>query len=257
MIESCPTKKLKQLSSQLLVDAVSLPVLMRLRDEVDQWYANIDLLRLKHGPSKVEEHLPPGSKYLPVVSSIGLSAVMPPQQLIDGFSPDLKATLIAGLGPNPVCDVDVSWLRRQYPVCLRPPSTHPHSWHQDGAYGIDFMNLEKDDPSLLPMYTVWLPLHDCGEEAPGIEIILDSPHSFISPSKLAEKHIVQHWPERDYWQPIMKPGDALLIAGHSLHRTYCCDTMTQMRGCVDLRFLPALPLPERLASHQVISLVGC
>lgn len=157
------------------------------------------------------------------------------------------------LGADPICDIDLAWLRRQYPTSIRPAVAAPHSWHQDGACGFDFINgdLSAED-ALLPMLTVWIPLHHCGEKAPGLEFILDSPELLLHPEQLNNTAIAQRWPEKNYWRPVLRPGDALLIASHTLHRTYQTEEMIDFRGCVELRFLRSKALPQRLAGHRFI-----
>lgn len=242
-----------EFTSQLLTNAIELRTLDLLSTEIDKWFVDIDALKKIHGDFGVAERLPSEAHYLPTASSIALNAVIPPEKLIDAFSPLLKERIVSLLGAKPLCDINIAWLRRQYPESMKAAIARPHGWHQDGAYGVDFMDSnDTRDESLLPMITAWLPLHHCGETAPGIELIQDSPQSVLPLSQLDDKEIQKQWPKNTYWQPVMKPGDALLIASQTIHRTFSTDSMTQLRGCVELRFLPSSISTKRLAGHQYI-----
>lgn len=242
-------------SSQLLNRAVDLAVLTQLKQNADEWYVRIDELNQLHGAFEVAKLLPAETNYLPTASSIALKAVMSPDVLIKALSAELKQLITKKLGREARCNTDIAWLRRQYPARYNMPVASPHGWHQDGAYGIDFSNTtDSSDLALLPMLTVWLPLHPCGENAPGIELIQDSPKTALLPSQLQHSEIEKRWGEESYWQPTMKPGDALVIASHTLHRTYTTDAMTDFRGCVELRFLARQTYPTRLDHNQYVPL---
>lgn len=242
-----------EFDSQLVHKAIELPFLSALAHEAEKWYSQIATLGNAHGPFNVSNHIPSNIKYLPTASSIGLSAIKQPGDIISALSVDVKQTIKQILGENPICNIDISWLRRQYPACFKDPIATPHSWHQDGAYGIDFMD-EKNERSLLPMVTIWLPLHICGQSAPGIELILDSPHAVLAPSELMPESIGRRFAKHTYWQPEMAPGDALLIASHTIHRTYQKPSMINFRGCVELRFLSPKIYGNRLSQGSCIKL---
>lgn len=244
-----------RLSSQILKNAIDLAVLDQLKQKADKWYTRIDDLSKFYGPFEIEQHLPKNTKFLPTASSIALNAVMPPHKLIRALSVQVKHIITTHLGDDSRCNTDISWLRRQYPASFKKSIATPHGWHQDGAYGLDFSdNNHKNVLELLPMITVWLPLHECGLNAPGIELIQSSPSEVLLPEQLQESEIEKRWPVNTYWRPHMQPGDALIIANHTLHRTYQTSAMTEFRGCVELRFLSSKATPKRLMRDNYLSL---
>jgi len=231
-------------------------VLQDIAIAADEWFLEIDTVSREQGPWSVAAHLPTEARYLPSARSIALPSVVSPPILMAAFTASLKEYLIEELGPTPACDVDLAWLRRQYPPSLRPAVSAPHNWHQDGAYGFDFTDekLSLDD-ALVPMLTLWAPLQACGELAPGLELVANPDHRLIDLPSLEENEISKRWPYDQRWRPVMKPGDVLLIKSHVLHRTHVTSHMTQVRSCVELRFFPAQSIPLRMASHTFVAMV--
>ncbi len=171
--------------------------------------------------------------YVPTASSAPLRPWAPALEAL-ARSP-ARPILLRDLGPNPVCNTDQAWLRRQFPAGAAPPLHAPHGWHQDGALGHHFQG----PGTLLRCITCWCPLDPCGRDAPGIEL-LDRPLDTLVPLAALR-------PDGPTVTPELAPGDVLLMSGGALHRTHLGPDMTQTRTSVELRFYDAPP--ERLA-HQ-------
>ncbi len=164
---------------------------------------------------------------------------------------DLAASFLGG---EPALDIDICWLRRQYPETLRPEGQAPHSFHQDGAYGFDFGAHSEGAPDVLPILTAWIPLCAAGEDAPGLELIPASPHQILGLAELEPQYVDAHWPPEGRLRPVTAIGDAVLMAGHHLHRTYVTAAMSRRRTCIELRFVRRDSTHEAFRSHRLLSL---
>lgn len=129
------------------------------------------------------------------------------------------------LGERPALSVNKCTLRRV------PPGGGGAAWHQDGAFlGSDIRALN-----------IWLALTDCGERAPGMDLV---------PSRI--DHIVEtgtegarfDWSvspavvervigERSVVRPSFEAGDALLFDHLFLHRTASAPEMTKTRYAIE------------------------
>jgi hypothetical protein len=238
-----------------LKGAISLEVLHEISQTADCWFKKIDQISSDHGAWSVAEYLPVEARYLPSARSISLAFVVDISVLLDAFSASLKQYLVKELGPAAVCDVDLAWLRRQYPPSMRPQASAPHNWHQDGAYGFNFSQQHPgDEGALIPMLTLWAPLHPCGDVAPGLELLGNTDRALLDLDSLSDVEISKRWSYSERWRPVMNPGDVLLIKSHVIHRTHVHARMTQLRGCVELRFFPENSIPSRIAEHQFLSM---
>lgn len=155
--------------------------------------------------------------------------------------PDFLTTVRHALGPDIGCAVDECWVRRQYAPGRYPPRHAPHSWHQDGALGFDFMALGQQAPpldALLEMLTCWVALTDCGDTAPGLELIAHRNPSLLLTADLAPEQVARRFAEQASWRPLMSAGDALLLCGDVLHRTHVGAAMLADRTSIELRLVP-------------------
>ena len=238
-----------------LRSAICVATLAQISHLADMWYDRIEQLSHKYGAWEIAPLLPAEARYLASANSIALDAVIDPNIVIAGLSREVKALLVETLGPFPVCDIDLAWVRRQYPESLRPPASATHSWHQDGALGFDFVAGDIVSPdALIPMVTLWIPLHSCGEYAPGLELINESLGQLLTIDRLKDEAIAKIWPDNKRIRPNLILGDVLFIMGDTVHRTFANDSMTKFRGCVELRFCPSKPIPKRLMADRMISL---
>lgn len=149
---------------------------------------------------------------------------------------------------DPLCLVDQCWARRQFPPSLRPPGQHPHRWHQDGALGCRF-----DGPEpLAPLLTVWLALVECGQDAPSLEWIESAPPGRLAPAALDDALLAADPAYAVRRHARCACGDALVFGGALLHRTFVLPTMRSRRISLELRFVQAGELPQRLSHEPVV-----
>ena len=153
-------------------------------------------------------------------------------------------------------DADQCWVRRQYPPDCAPPRHHPHSWHQDGALGVEFPANGSEaiaDEALLRMVTCWIALTPCGIDAPGLELVTDRVDHILEPTQLTDSAIESRWPPQRRTLPALDAGDALVFSGDVVHRTHVFTSMTQTRTSIELRCFPADAIPQRLAADEFVS----
>jgi hypothetical protein len=187
-------------------------------------------------------------------SSLRLRAV-PEIALEDVLRAVVRGKLARHLGDFLVCDADQCWIRRQYAPRHAPPQHAPHSWHQDGALNFDFSahagaSLPAD--ALLQMFTCWITLTPCGDDAPGLEWVAQPTIHMLGPPELTDERVRRSFAAQAIQRPTMKPGDALLLRGDTLHRTHVTPAMTRDRTSIELRFFPTQPLPERLRGDRLV-----
>ncbi len=186
------------------------------------------------------------------VASLDLAAIA--RSVVAG---EVGALCNAYLGDALACDVDRCWVRRQYAPRRSPPGHAPHSWHQDGALGFDFLDLTSaaSDPALLSMLTCWIALTPCGVDAPGLEFI-DREHPTLLPlSAVADDAIRARHREREFARPLLQAGDALVFNGGVLHHTHVRSEMPLDRTSLELRFFAAGSIPARLHHDRFLHLI--
>lgn len=184
-----------------------------------------------------------------------LPATQWPASLVDELLGHVAASAVADmlvqeLGTAPVCNLSQSWLRHGRP---------PHSWHQDGALGHDFMAHDgrpAPPEAALAMRTLWMALTPCGVDAPGLQWVDAAWPTLLSPPELTEAAVSARFGTQAMRHATMAAGDALYFDGLLLHRTHLLATMRQARVSLELRFFNAQALPARLASSawQVLQL---
>jgi hypothetical protein len=128
-----------------------------------------------------------------------------------------------------------STLRRMEPVGV-------HDWHQDGAFlGEDVRTVN-----------VWLSLSDCGEDAPGLDIVGQRlPGVVETGTHGAAFHwsvghgLVEILQQRGapLVTPVFRPGDALLFDQLMLHRTGVRPEMTKNRWAIESWFFAPSTFP--------------
>lgn len=95
---------------------------------------------------------------------------------------------------------------------------------------------------------IWTPLVPCGEEAPGLEVILKPMRQMLTAPEgqitdgsgytaidLGTERIQQLFPATAFWHPVMEVGDVLLFTHMTIHRTYQLPTMTKPRFSLEIR----------------------
>lgn len=167
----------------------------------------------------------------------------------------LTKRLTAELGPRRALLLDHCWVRHQPAPRHRATGQTPHSWHQDGALAFDF-SAPPPYPAdaLLPMWTCWLSLTDCGTEAPSLAWYEPPLDHLLEPLSLSDDALHAWRATRvstTQRHAVMSAGDALLFGGGLLHRTHASAAMTQARTSIELRWLPAHAVPQRLAGGRI------
>ncbi|MEO8526615.1 MAG: phytanoyl-CoA dioxygenase family protein [Caldimonas sp.] len=161
---------------------------------------------------------------------------------------EVGAVCRAHLGSELACDIDQCWIRRQYAPDRYPLGHAPHSWHQDGALGFDFLADAGPLPraALISMLTCWIALTPCGEDAPGLEFVDHEFDALLPLASLTDNAVRASHDESKFVRPMLQPGDALVFGGGVLHHTHVRDGMHLDRTSVELRFFAAGRIPERL-----------
>ena len=220
----------------------------------DALYARIAGVLEREGAAGVQRGLPSGCRFAPTASSVTASA-LDDEAGIDVVWALVErgplAELLAGVHGGPCSvDLDQAWLRRQFAPDRYPPGHAPHSWHQDGALGYDFAASPAPREGLLPLVTSWMPLVSAGRDAPGLEVIVTPIERVLAPAELIESSVNETYGEALRWRPSMNPGDVMLMAPGTLHRTHVTRDMTETRTSVELRVFRAETRPERLRGDR-------
>jgi ectoine hydroxylase-related dioxygenase (phytanoyl-CoA dioxygenase family) len=241
-----------------LFKAVLPPELLTaLRPRINASYTEVEPVP-GAAPVRLPQNLPPGEKFVPTASSFTIGAILNARDLQTILNTILTNPsgewLKRQLGHAVICNLDHSWIRRQYAPHRYPRFHAPHAWHQDGALGFDFLaypdgNYPPD--ALISMVTCWIALDDCGNDAPGLELITQEQPELLSPSGLTDARIRDRFLPEHFWRPVLQPGDALLFTGEILHRTHVVPAMMHDRTSIELRFFPADDFPARLKNSRL------
>ncbi len=237
----------------LFPSILSEPLLSAFKQQIDVEYVQIDAVRQK--PERVAE-----KRFAPTASSFNVQAVLAMsslRSLCAAVAPTLKAWIANGLSAQVACDLDRSWIRRQYSPNRYPPLHAPHGWHQDGALGFAFSSYPDGgypSDALLSMVTCWIALDACGVEAPGLELMTERLTELLPPSELADDRVRRRFSADHVWRPAMQAGDALLFQGDVLHRTHVTPAMMRDRTSIELRFFAAENIPTRLKEDRFLTM---
>lgn len=206
--------------------------------------------------------LPERERFLPTASSFTIGAVFSAEELqtlLSGVVSETSGAWIRSMIPGRIaCDLDQSWVRRQYAPSHYPAFHAPHGWHQDGALGFDFGTQAPSGvtpDAILRMVTCWIALDPCGKDAPGLELVDRQLENLLAPGQLTEKAVDARFGADQFWRPVLEAGDALLFCGDIMHRTYVTPAMTLDRTSIELRFFSADKQPERLKADRFVRLV--
>jgi hypothetical protein len=132
------------------------------------------------------------------------------------------------------------------------PRPHENSFVRELVPGPEIQSLPfHQDQTILqaPLLNIWAPLDPCGITAPGLELVLtrDCRLREVSGSsadlipvervRLDEHSVVKDFGTRALWHPVLEPGDALVFAGTTIHRSYVTPEMTVARMSIELRLV--------------------
>ena len=238
---------------------MAAPAAARVRGAVDTatartWLAAIDAHPAwqRRNPDHDRDFNPHSSSLrIAAVAELDVAAIVGP--LLAG---EVGAISRARLGGELACDVDQCWVRRQYAPARSPPGHAPHSWHQDGALGFDFLAAATpaSDPALLSMTTCWIALTPCGADAPGLEFVAQDYATLLPLAALADAAVRSRHRKSEFVRPVLETGDALVFGGGVLHHTHVRPEMTSDRTSLELRFFAVGRVPDRLRGDRFLKL---
>ncbi len=99
------------------------------------------------------------------------------------------------------------------------------------------------------LLNIWIPLVKCGVAAPGLEVVVAQGRDLLTVAgrpdhdipveraRIDEDLILRIFGADALWRPGFNPGDALVFAGTTIHRTYVTPRMTRPRLSVELRLV--------------------
>ncbi len=172
--------------------------------------------------------------------------------LAEVFVGSIAEACRSSLGAQIGCAVDHCWVRRQYPLLRCPPGHAAHRWHQDGALAFDFL---RGDPAaaLLPMWTCWIALTPCGDDAPGLEFCGEDGGTLLPIAELADDAVARWHVGSGRHRPVLAAGDAVVFGPGLVHRTHVHAGMTRERTSIELRFLATERLPARMRGTRLVA----
>jgi hypothetical protein len=117
-------------------------------------------------------------------------------------------------------------------------------FHQDGSY-------HSRDIHAHTGLTTWIPMTDCGVDAPGLqlyphaldEVLPAPPDTEGSYLFCDEKSVLERFGDR-LWAPSMAVGDVLIFNHLVVHRTHITPDMTRERQSADFRVSPSSKVPD-------------
>ena len=213
--------------------------------QIEARYLTLEAARREAGPCAPGALMSPGQRYVSTASSCTLGEIFPGEDRRILFA-EISASPVGTWTQNELkgpfsCDLEQSWVRRQYAPANYPPWHAPHGWHQDGALGFDFLSPDNrpDSPdAVLRMVTCWIALTPCGSDAPGLEFITTRLDSLLRPGELTDSSLRARFRASEFWRPELAAGDAVVFRGDLLHRTYVTPAMTKNRTSLELRYFP-------------------
>ena len=158
------------------------------------------------------------------------AAGQPATELLD--CPAIRALAEAHLGEEPRLDPN-SYVRALIPG----PHIQALPFHQD--------------QSILrtPLLNVWIPLAECGVHAPGLEVVVTDKSDLLAVAglpdhdlpveraRIDEHLVVETFGPGALWRPSLRPGDVLVFAGTTVHRSHVTPAMSEPRLSVEMRLV--------------------
>lgn len=124
---------------------------------------------------------------------------------------------------------------------------HSKSWQKPALCHID---AQYHDPQHFSL-NFWVPLDDCGVDAPGLQIVRDNVYEtqkFVGYDpdaitfdpdrlKLINENVFDHFDETQLFAPELKVGDVFVFHNWTIHQTNCREGMTKPRQSCELRVI--------------------
>ena len=158
------------------------------------------------------------------------AAGRPATELLD--CPAIRALAGSHLGEEPRLDPN-SYVRALVPG----PQIQALPFHQD-----QFI-------LRTPLLNVWIPLAECGVHAPGLEVVVTDKRDLLAVAgpadhdlpveraRIDERLVVETFGPGALWRPSLRPGDVLVFAGTTVHRSHVTPAMTKPRLSVEMRLV--------------------
>jgi hypothetical protein len=159
-----------------------------------------------------------------------------PQALAAGF-PGLLA-IVPAIAASPICGVLCAYFADGVHTPLAQILLR-HYHAGNGYRTVAGFHQDLTGADRRATLTSWIPLVDCGIEAPGLEWV-DAPIDGALP-EIGEAAVLSRYGGR-LAHPAFAAGDAVLMRNTVPHRTFVSAAMTRPRYSIDLRFLPAAAL---------------
>jgi len=164
-----------------------------------------------------------------------------PNLILGLFTRSILPAIYHGLYGEPmVCPYAQCAVRYQR-VDLREKS---YAFHQDASY-------HSRDPLHHSGLTTWIPLTDCGADAPGLELypqaldeVLPLPPGITGRHLFCEESTVLDRYGGRLWAPEMAAGDVLMFNHFVVHRSHITSDMTRERQSAEIRLFPRSGIPE-------------
>ena len=136
----------------------------------------------------------------------------------------------------------------------KPPRLDPNSYVRALIPGPHIQALPfHQDQSILrtPLLNVWIPLAECGAHAPGLEVVVTDKRDLLAVAgsadhelpveraRIDESLVAETFGPGALWRPSLRPGDVLVFAGTTVHRSHVTPTMTKPRLRVEMRLVAA------------------
>lgn len=137
-----------------------------------------------------------------------------------------------------------------------PPRLDPNSYVRALIPGPHIQALPfHQDQSILqtPLLNVWIPLAECGVHAPGLEVVVTDRRDLLAMAgppdhavpveraRIDERLVLEMFGPGALWRPTLGPGDVLVFAGTTIHRSHVTPRMTKPRLSVELRLVSPAP----------------
>ena len=102
-----------------------------------------------------------------------------------------------------------------------------------------------------PSLDVWASLAECGVGAPGLQVVVTGKRDLLAVAglpdhdlpveraRIDETLVVETFGPGALWQPSLRPGDVLVFAGTTVHRSHVTPAMTKPRLSVEMRLVAA------------------
>jgi hypothetical protein len=202
-------------------------------------FAGGPLAALKRAATLCLPAIAAGKGQAPLAALLGSAGTVPGEWTGPLAVAGLQRLFAEALGCDVKCSLEQSWIRKKYAPLRAPPLHHPNSWHQDGGLAVRFPAEPGPVPPMTPLLTCWIPLEECGVDAPGLEFVRRRLEALLHFTELSDETLRQRFGAEEFWAPALELGDGLVFLNGTLHRTHVGPEMRKDRLSVEYRLFPA------------------